>query len=65
MPDNTFESFYNFLYTGKIDISMETIEDILTLSTEYKIHTLKRACREAAEELLEKKTCFKLYSLAS
>ena len=60
----TFEKIYDFLYSGQIEITMDSIEEILRGNKDYKIGSLEKACQEAVLKFLNKHTCLRLNTLA-
>ena len=60
-----FEDILQFIYTGRIIITIDNMEAILSANKIYGIKSLETACEEAIRKLLTTKSYKKLRCVAS
>ena len=60
-----FEDILQFIYIGRIIITVDNFEEILSANKIYGIKSLQAACEEAITKLLTTKSYKKLRSVAS
>lgn len=67
LEDNSpeiFQEFFDFIYTGKLKLTSENVEEIMNLSKIYSIDSLSKTCENFLEENLEKSNVFKYLDLS-
>lgn len=68
LPDNSapnFEAFVNFIYTGKIGLTVENVKEIVKLAKLYSITLLVDKCESFLEENVENGNVLKFLDIAT
>lgn len=67
LPDTSpeiFQEFFDFIYTGELELTLENVEEIMKIAKIYSINSLSKTCENFLEEKLEKSNVLKFLDLS-
>lgn len=65
ISEDIFQEFFNFIYFGKLRLTLENVVEIIKLATLYAITLLSRRCEIFLKEKLNKSNVFKFLDLST
>lgn len=64
MASKTVEQIISYCYSGQIELTTDTVDNILAGAKELKIESLLAPCNELLEEILNESNCLQMLQLA-